>query len=398
MYGIDLTSNEQALVAKAKAFAKSYVAPRAAQWELNRSMPRDGLKEAAGIGLTGLDSPIEFGGTGTGFNAKLLVLEALAEVDMAFAFSLTNTQGIAGHIAAHGTSSQRQRFLKDLLTTERLGATALTEPSAGSDFAAIKMNAEKVKGGWCLNGEKAWITNAAEADVFLVYAQTDPEKRWRGTASFLVDGRQSGFRRSEPYDLLAGHAIGTGGFSLIDMFVPDDDLVSQPGDAFKTAMLSINGARTYVAGMLNAMLHASLCHAVQYAAKRQTFGKPIIEHQGLKWSLADVATKLEASRLLTYRAADLIQNDNDAMLAASYAKKFAGDVAIQGIADCIQAMGAVGMQTNVPLGRHLACAKLACYTDGSTEIQNDRIGASLTDIFGANSSSIAAADISKPAQ
>ncbi|MFT7129565.1 MAG: alkylation response protein AidB-like acyl-CoA dehydrogenase [Gammaproteobacteria bacterium] len=382
MYDIDLTSNEQELVARAKTFATSYVAPRAAQWELNRSMPRDGLREAARLGLTGLDSPKESGGTGTGFNAKLLVLEALSEVDMAFAFSLTNTQGIAGRIAADGTASQKERFLEDLLTTERLGATALTEPSAGSDFAAIQMDAKKVTGGWCLNGEKAWITNAAEADVFLVYAQTDPAKRWRGIASFLVDGRQSGFRRSEPYDLLAGHAIGTGGFSLIDMFVPDEDLVSHPGDAFKSAMHSINGARTYVAGMLNAMMHASLSHAVQYAAKRQTFGKTLIEHQGLKWSLADVATKLEASRLLTYRAARLIQHGGDAMLAASYAKKFAGDVAIQSIADCIQAMGANGMGANVPLGRHLACAKLACYTDGSTEVQNDRIGASLVDIFG----------------
>lgn len=382
MYDINLTSIEQELVAKAKAFAKSYVAPRAAQWELNRTMPRDGLREAARMGLTGLDSPQEFGGTGTGFNAKLLVLEALSEVDMAFAFSLTNTQSIAGCIAIDGTASQRDRFLKDLLTTERLGATALTEPSAGSDFAAIQMAAKKVKGGWYLNGEKAWITNAAEADVFLVYAQTDPAKRWRGIASFLVDGRQNGFQRSEPYDLLAGHAIGTGGFSLIDMFVPDEDLVSQPGDAFKAAMHSINGARTYVAGMLNAMMHASLSHAVHYAVKRQTFGKTIIEHQGLRWSLADVATKLEASRLLTYRAARLIQDDGDAMLAASYAKKFAGDIAIQSIADCIQAMGAVGMRTNVPLGRHLACAKLACYTDGSTEVQNDRIGASLTTIFG----------------
>ncbi len=380
MYDIKLSASEEALVAKARYFATSYLTPRAEQWENDRKMPREGLREAAKAGLTGLDSPIAHGGSGTGFNAKLLVLEALAEVDMAFAFSLTNTQGIAGRIAMDGTESQRERFLADLLSTERLGATALTEPGAGSDFSAIQMNAKKVNGGWLLNGEKAWITNAAEADIFLVYAQTDPAKRWRGIASFLVDGRQQGFTRAAPYELLGGHAIGTGGFSLTDMFVPDEDLIAQPGDAFKAAMLSINGARTYVAGMLNAMLHASLFHAVDYATKRQTFGKAIIEHQGLKWSLADVATKLEASRLLTYRAAQLVQDDGDAMLAASYAKKFAGDIGIQGIADCIQAMGANGMRTNIPLGRHLACAKLASYTDGSTEIQNERIGASLTDI------------------
>lgn len=382
MHGFDLNKDEADLVARARDFAKNYVAPRAAGWERDRKMPREALREAAKVGLTKLDASKKEGDRGTGFIAKLLVLEALSEECMAFAFSLTNTQGMAGRLAKAGSASQKERFLEDLLSTQRLSATCLTEPGAGSDFSAIQTRAEKADGGWVLNGEKAWITNGAEADVFLVYAQSDPEKRWRGIASFLVDGQQDGFERLPPYGLLAGHAIGVGGFKLKDMFVPDEDVVSGPGEAFKAAMGSINGARTYVAGMLNAMLHASLSHAVRYAAKRETFGKPSIEHQGLKWSLADVATKLEASRLLTYRAARLVEEEGDAMLPAAYAKKFAGDVAIQGIADCIQAMGANGMKDDVPLGRHLACAKLACYTDGSTEIMNDRIGGSLVDQFG----------------
>lgn len=382
MHEFDLNKDEADLVACARDFARNYVAPRAAGWERDRKMPREALREAAKAGLTRLDASRKEGDHGTGFVAKLLVLEALSEECMAFAFSLTNTQGMAGRLEKFGTQSQKDRFLEDVISTERLSATALTEPGAGSDFSAIKTCAEKVDGGWILRGEKAWITNAAEADIFLVYGQTDPEKRWRGIASFLVDGRQDGFERAEPYGMLAGHAIGAGGFKLNDMFVPDEDVVSGPGDAFKAAMGSINGARTYVAGMLNAMLHASLSHAVRYGAKRETFGRPIIEHQGLKWTLADVATKLEASRLLTYRAARLVEEEGDAMLAAAYAKKFAGDVAIQGIADCIQAMGANGMKDDVPLGRHLACAKLACYTDGSTEIQNDRIGGSLVELFG----------------
>jgi alkylation response protein AidB-like acyl-CoA dehydrogenase len=382
MHDFDLNEDEAALVVTAQTFAAEYVAPRAADWERARKMPREGLREAAKIGLTGLDAPKSEGGAGTGFIAKLLVLEALSEVDMAFAFSLTNTQGIAGRIATDGTPSQKQRFLADLMATHRLGASALTEPGAGSDFAGIQTAATQVEGGWRLTGEKGWITNAAEADVFLVYAQCDPAKRWRGIASFLVDGSQEGFERGEPYGLLAGHSIGTGGFKLNNMFVPDEDVVAGPGDAFRAAMSSINGARTYVAGMLNAMVHASLCHAVRYGQKRQTFGKSLLEHQGLKWSLAAVATKLEASRLLTYRAAQLVEDGGDAMLPAAHAKKFAGDFAVQAIADCIQAMGANGMRDDVPLGRHLACAKLACYTDGSTEIMNDRIGGSLADVYG----------------
>lgn len=382
MQDFDLSKDEVDIVATAREFARDYVAPRAAEWERAREMPREALKEAAKLGLTGLDSPKEEGGAGIGFVAKLLVLEAISEEDMGFAFSLTNTQGMAGRIAKGGTPSQKERFLKDLLSTERLGATCLTEPGAGSDFAAIEMRAEKVDGGWKLNGEKAWITNASEADIFLVYAQTDPEKRGRGIASFIVDARQEGFERVPAFGLLAGHAIGIGGFELKEMFVPDEDQYAGSGDAFGSAMRSINGARTYVAGMLNAMVHSSLSHAVRYGSERQAFGKPVIEHQGLKWSLADVATKLEASRLLTYRAARLVEANEDAMLAASHAKKFAGDFAVQAIADCIQAMGANGMRDDVPLGRHLACAKLGSYADGSTEIMNDRIGGSLVKVYG----------------
>jgi alkylation response protein AidB-like acyl-CoA dehydrogenase len=381
MYDFNLTTDEETLVAKARWFAVNYVRPRAAEWERARVMPRDALKEAAKIGLTLLDSPKSEGG-GTGFVAKLLVLEALSEEDMAFAFSLTNTQGMAGRMATSGTPSQKERFLKDLQSTERLSATCLTEPGAGSDFSGIQTSARKVEGGWRLSGEKAWITNAAEADVFLVYAQCDPEKGWRGIASFLVDARQDGFERVPAFGLLSGHTMGVGGFKLHDIFVPDEDIIGGPGEAFKAAMNSINGARTYVAGMINALVHSSLHHAVTYGAERQAFGKSILDNQGISWSLAKVANNLEASRLLTYRAAKLIDADVDAMLAAAHAKKFAGDFGVGAVADCIQAMGANGMRDDVPLGRHLACAKLACYADGSTEIMNDRIGKSLIETFG----------------
>jgi len=345
-------------------------------------MAPEGIREAAKIGLMGLETPAELGGSGVSFMAKLLIIEALSHHCMAFTFSLINTQNIAGRVAVNGTKSQVERYLPDLLAGNRFGATALTEPTAGSDFAAIQMSAERVSGGWRLNGEKAWITNAAEADVFLVYAQTDPAKKWRGIASFLVDGREQGFERLPPYALHGGHAMGVGGFRLTDYFVAQEDAVAGPGDAFKSAMAGVNSARTYVAGMCNAMVASSLEHAVDYGTERETFGKPLLKHQGIRWQLADVATQLEASRLLTYRAAELISNGEDAMLAASYAKKFGVEAAEVGITACIQAMGANGTRRDYPMGRHLACAKLAAYTDGSTEIQNDRIGANLQAQFG----------------
>ena len=380
MIPFTLSPEDQSLVDTARTFAKDYVRPRAAGWEAAKCIPREALAEAAKAGLTRLDARRGENYQG-GFVAKLLVLEALSEEDMAFAFSLTNTQGIAGRIAKTGTPSQKERFEEDLLSTKRLGATALSEPGAGSDFAGIQTSARKVEGGWLLNGEKGWITNAAEASLFVTYAQTDPEQKWRGIASFFVDGEGDGFERVEPYGMLAGYAIGVGGFKMADYFVADEDVIAGPGEAFKAAMNSVNEARVYVAGMINAMVHASLSHAASYGAKRQTFGKPIIQHQGLAWQLAKVANNLEASRLLTYHAARLIDEDKDAMLPAAHAKKFAGDFGVQAIADCIQAMGARGMRDDIPLGRHLANAKLACYTDGSTEVMNDRIGKSLAETY-----------------
>ncbi len=381
MHPFPLKPYEEALLDKARAFASDVLRPSAAKWEEARQMPRDALREAAQAGLTYLDAPAP-DHQQISFAAKLLILEALSEEDFAFAFSLTNTQGIASRIAKDGTPSQQERFLADLQSTERLGATCLSEPGAGSDFSGITTTATKVEGGWQLMGEKGWITNAAEADVFLVYAQTDASQGWRGIGSFLVDGQQEGFERAVPESLLGAHAIGVGGFKLKDYFVPDEDVVAPAGEAFKTAMQSVNHARTYVAGMINAMVHASLRHAVSYGQNREAFGKPLLANQGLAWSLTDVANKLEASRLLTYRAARLIDEGGDAMLPAAHAKKFAGDFGVPAIAACIQAMGARGMRSDIPLSRHLTCAKLACYTDGSTEMMNDRLGKSLGDVYG----------------
>ncbi|TNE59630.1 MAG: acyl-CoA dehydrogenase [Alphaproteobacteria bacterium] len=376
----ELSPGAREMVSRARGFARGYLREHAPLWERERRMGREGLVEAAKLGLTRLDAPREEGGEG--FLAKLLVLEALSEEDMGFAFSLTNTQGMAGRLMALGTPSQRTRFLDDVLATRRLAATCLSEPGAGSDFAGITTTAVPCEGGWRLSGTKGWITNAAEADLFLVYAQTEAAQGWRGIASFLVDGRQAGFERAAPYALAGGHVIGVGGFTLTDFFVPQEDVIAPAGEAFKSAMGGVNQARTYVAGMVNAMVASALSHAVQYGRARRAFGAPLLANQGLQWSLTDVANKLEASRALTYRAAALIERGEDAMLAAAHAKKFAGDYGVSALAACIQAMGARGMLDDVPLGRHLICAKLACYTDGSTEMQNERIAKSLGEMFG----------------
>ena len=372
-----LTVEERGLLDEAARFRRDHVAPHAAAWERARQVPRETLREAARVGLTGIEVPRVQGGQGAGFIAKALIAEELARSCMAFAFSLINTQNVAARIARQGSPAQIERYLAPLLSGEIVGGTSLTEPQAGSDFPAIATTARRVAGGWVLDGEKAWLTNAAVADVITVYARTDAAPGNDGIAAFLIDARQPGFERLPPYALMGGHAIGAGGFRLRNFRIEDDALFYPPGQAFKRALAGINGARTYVAAMCCGMVAESLRVALDYATRRQAFGKRLLDHQGLRWSLADVATDLEAGRLLTYRAAELIARDDDAILAAAQAKKFAVEMAQRRLGDCMQAMGAEGLREDYPIGRHIACARIAGYVDGSTEMQNERIGALL---------------------
>jgi len=371
------TPDEAVLIEIAKRFRDEQVAPHAARWERERRMPVEALRAAAAAGFTGIEVPQEMGGQGARYFVKLRIAEELSQACMGFAFSLINTHNCAAKLARSGTPSLREHYLPPLLRAERFGAAALTEPQAGSDFAAIKTSARKVAGGWILNGEKAWITNAALADVIVTYAQTDPAQRGRGIACFLVDGTRAGFERKPPFALMGGHAIGAGGFALHDYFVHDEEMLHGPGDGFKAALQSINGARTYVAAMCCGMLQGALAAALRYGAERQSFGKPLLQHQGLRWKLAEAATDLEAARALAYRAAAAIDAGADAALAAAQAKQFAARMIVGRLSDCMQAMGAAGLREECPIGRHIALGRIANYVDGSTEMQNERIGALL---------------------
>jgi alkylation response protein AidB-like acyl-CoA dehydrogenase len=212
------------------------------------------------------------------------------------------------------------------------------------------------------------------ADVIIVLAQTDPAKGADGIASFVIEVQRPGFT-PEPDELLhAAFAMGVGGFRLDNYFADDDALVAAPGAGFKQSLVGINGARAYVAAMCAGMLDSALDEAVRGASTRHAFGQPVIDFQGLRWSLVDAETDLAAMRLLAYRAATQIDEGISAEQDAARAKKFAGDRALGHLAACIQALGARGLRADVPLMRHLAACKIACFTDGTTEMMNERLG------------------------
>jgi alkylation response protein AidB-like acyl-CoA dehydrogenase len=368
---------ETGLLDIARQFRLDTIAPQAQDWEKARVQPVAALREAGQVGLLSFEVPAEFGGLGASFQLKQAVCEELSRADMAFTFAMVNTQNIAAKLALSDNPRRYTGLISELMSGELFGATALSEPGAGSDFSGISTTAEQTADGWILNGTKGWITNTAIADIFIVYAQTSPDAGWRGIASFLVDARAPGFERGDIYQLMGGHAIGAGEFHLRNYAVDAPDMLSPPGEAFKQAMALVNGARTYVASMCCGMVADALNRALTYSGGRMAFGQPVLNNQGLMWSLADVFTDLEALRVLTDKAGRIIDAGEDPTLAAAVAKKYAGRVTVPAITACIQAMGANGLREDNTLGRHLACAKIAAYTDGSTEMMNERIGASL---------------------
>ncbi|MCA0301020.1 MAG: acyl-CoA dehydrogenase family protein [Proteobacteria bacterium] len=377
-----LTPEERALVARAKAFAEEHVAPHAARWEWERRYPLETIQAGCRAGLNTIELAKDKGGQGLSFSAKLRAFEEIARHDFAFAFAMMNHHNAVARFARDGAPAHVARLLPRMIAGEVIGCAGLSEPGVGSDFGGLEMAAVKVDGGWKLNGAKAWITNAAVCGMSVIYAQTDKALGYRGIACFAIEADRPGFHREPPFELHGGHAIGVGGFRLVDYVVPDEALLHPPGRAFKAALAGINGARAYVAAMCCGMLQASLETAVRYTQQRRTFGQPVLDHQGVRWKLVDAATDLEAARLLSYRAARLIDEGADAVLPAAHAKKFATEMAVRRIADCIQAMGANGLRAEYPLARHLAGAKIAAYTDGSIEMMNERIGVALPQVFG----------------
>lgn len=364
-----------ALLARVAGFARDVVAPGAARWERERRIGREAVDAAARLGLTRLEVPREHGGLGLPFSCKVRVADLLGAADFAFTMSLINTQNIAVKLAREARPEVARRYVPDLIAGRRLGCTALTEPGAGSDFAAITTLATRTPQGWRIDGAKAWITNASEADVVVLYAQTAPGSGGAGIAGFVVDGRRPGFHREPAFALAGQHAIGTGGFRLDGYLAADDEMLQPPGQAFKAALASINGARTYIAAMCCGMVGEALRIAADYGERRSTFGRPLAGHQGWQWRLAEAASELAACRMMVDRAAAMIDAGEDAQLVAAQAKLLASRMAERQLHALSQAMGAEGLREDHPFGRHLIGARVANFVDGSTEMLLERIAA-----------------------
>lgn len=358
-------------LAKVETFARDEVGPKAATWDRDRTFDIETLRSAAKLGLLGMETPVVSGGLGLPFTAKAKVAETLAAADFGFAMSVINTQNLT-YMLATEAPHLADRYVPDLVTGARLGSTALTEPQAGSDFAAITTFAEKTNDGWVLNGTKDWIVNTAASDVIAVYAQTLDGAGEAGIGAFLVDGQREGFQRTAPSAMTAQHSIGSGGFTLTDYHLAENEILRAPSHAFKAILHEINGARIYVAAMCCGMVGAALEIASNYGRARQTFGKRLGQHQGWRWTLGEAEVDLTAARLMVADACALMEN-GEPQFAAARTKIFATRMAERHLPALAQQMGAEGLRDKYPFSRHLIGARVASFVDGSTEMLLERL-------------------------
>ena len=367
-----LQADEQQLE-RTREFVREQVAPHAARRWSERQTSEEVHLAAGRAGLLGLQLPASVGGAGVSFACKAQVAAILAQADFGVAMSLINTHNVAEQLFRLAAPGLAQRYLPELLAGRLSACTALTEPSAGSDFAAIQTQAEAAPGGWRLDGAKTWITNALHADLVVVYAQTRVGAGAAGIAAFVVEAQRTGFKRSPGPAMGPVSTIGAGGFELQGYLCREDEMLSPPGEAFKDILGAINGARTYVGAMCCGMVSEGLQVASTWGHARQAFGQSLHGHQGWRWCLADAAIALEAAQLLVAQAANLIDAGRDAQSESAKAKVFATRMAQKHLAALMHAMGAEGLGENYPFVRHLASAQIAGLVDGSTEMLLERI-------------------------
>ena len=364
-------NGEDDLTAAARHFVDEHLAPRLAQGDapwLDAALST----AAASGGLFGISVPPAFGGAGASFACKARIAEVLAGADFGLAMALINSHNVADNLARNAIPKVARRYVPEILAGRMAACTALTEPGAGSDFAAITTRATVVEGGWRIDGAKAWIINATRAGVIVLYAQTEPGSGAAGIAAFVVDAARAGFIR-EAALTSALPAMGSGAFRLEGYIASSDELLHPPGLAFKRAMNSINGARIYVAAMCCGMVDDALKVAAAYGRQRHTFGQALHRHQAWRFALADASMDLEAARLLVADAAAKLDAGADVQGAAARAKVFATRMAHTHLGALLHAMGAEGLRDRHPMLRHLAAAQAAAFTDGSTEMLLERI-------------------------
>ncbi len=354
----------------ARRFAADTLAPGARQWDREANIPRDVVAKLAELGFLGIFIPTEYGGSGLGDLAATVIMEEVARHCGATALMLDAHNALCcAHFLIGANETQKAKYLPDLAVGKYLGAWALSEPGCGSDAAALTTTAELDGDTWVLNGSKQWITNGLYAGVFVVMAKTTPEGGPKGISAFIVDRDTPGFSIGAKEDKMGMRGSDTVGSTLDNVRLPKENLCGELHGGFVDSMKVLERGRITIASMSVGLGRGAFEEALAYAKDRTAFGKPIFEHQSIQFMLADMATEIDAARLLTREAGILADSNEPSNIAASIAKLFASEMATQACLNAIQIFGGMGYTKEVPVERYLRDAKLCEIGEGSSQIQ-----------------------------
>jgi butyryl-CoA dehydrogenase len=365
----DLTDDQREIQSLAREFAQAEIEPNASEWDRAHGFPRELFGKLAELGFMGVCIPEEYGGAGADFLSYVLVLEELSRVDAGVGVTVAvHTSAVTLPILGFGTDEQRSRFVPPLACGEAIGAFALTEPEAGSDAGSLRTAAAADGDGWTITGSKQWITNGGFGGTVLLFARTDPETPGpKGVSAFILDGDQVRVTREE-------EKLGLNSSSTVDLAIEGarvgrDRLLHEEGKGFNVAMSTLDGGRIGIAAQAVGIAQAAYDVAREYALERRQFGKAIAEFQAIQWKLADMATEIDAARLLVHRAAWLKQEGRPHAEAGAKAKLFASEVARRQTAEAIQVLGGYGYTKEFPVERYYRDAKITEIYEGTSEIQ-----------------------------
>jgi butyryl-CoA dehydrogenase len=373
---LELTREQAAFQKQVADFALAVVAPRAAEIDETGAFPRDVVAAAAGLGLMGVTIPAESGGAGRDYVSYALAVEALARASAVTAvIAAVNNSLVAEPIARFGSDAQKETWLRRLASGSALGSFALSEENAGSDAANQQTVARLDENGYAISGRKVWVANAEAAEVVLLFAATQPGVRGRGVSAFLLPMNSPGLTMASSGESLGVRGLGCMDLELKEVRVGTDALLGAPGEGFKIAMWALDGGRVAIAAQALGVGHAALNEALAYAKRRETFGQPIGNYQAIQWMLADMATELDAARMLTLKAADTRGRSTTGAAGgavtsdAAMAKLFASEAAHHAADKAMQILASQGYRRGSVVERLFRDVRATEIYQGTSEVQ-----------------------------
>ena len=382
MVNFQLDEMQEMLRELAQEFAIEEIRPNAEHWDEQSIYPKEAIMKAHEMGLLNLHIPEEYGGPGLGCMEEVIVNEELAWGDPGFATAAYATALACAPIITGATETQKQKWLGKVAKDGALASYAVTEPGAGSDVAACKTTAIKDGDDYIINGEKMWITGAGYSDFFFVLAKTDPDAGYKGMSGFIVEKDSEGFSLGKKETNMGQRCSDTRSIVFDNVRVPANQLIGETeSGGWMNAMKAFDLSRPNIAAHATGLARASYEHALQYSNERTTFGKPLHKHQSIQFMLADMKTKIEASRMLTWKSASESDSGIRNTESAAHAKRFAADTAMEVSTDAVQIFGGYGYSEEYPVARLMRGAKEMQIYEGSSQVQKMIIGREITKHF-----------------